>query len=114
MRGFGMARGTPFEKGHTKAKGGKREGAGRKPLAHKLLARDFYSSRAPKAIRNIDRILDDPKHPEHGSTSKWILEGFGGKHVQQVEVSGVGPTLGDPLDRENARAAAALGKETKA
>jgi hypothetical protein len=108
MRGDGGRR---FEKGNKAAKGGARPGAGRKPDAVKITVAAFYESCSPLAMENITRILKDPKHPEHTDISKWAMEGWGGKHVQRMEVSNPGATLQDPLDKENMRAMAALGKE---
>jgi hypothetical protein len=28
----------------------------------------------PKALANVERMLDDDRHREHGSTSRWVLE----------------------------------------
>ena len=46
-------------------KGGKREGAGRKPDAEAQKLRADLKSRLPKAMSAIDKILADPDHQQH-------------------------------------------------
>jgi len=96
-----------FGKGNTLGKGGKRPGSGRKPAAVKVAASEFYAGHLDMAEKVIEAALKE------GDTevARWVIEGHYGKHTQRMEVSSTGASMQDPLDRENARIMAALGKE---
>ena len=55
-------------------KGGKREGAGRKPDAEAQKLRADLKSRLPKAMSAIDKILADPDHQQHVMIAKWVVD----------------------------------------
>lgn len=69
------------------AKGGKREGAGRKPLALEMSAREMTSPYIPSAIATLAKIMnnEESKEADRISAAKLLMAYYFGQPPQSVD-----------------------------
>ena len=78
-------------------RGGKREGAGRKPLALEHKARDLTSPYIPNAVAVLVEIMEKgEKDADRISAARILMSYYWGQPKQQADITSNGETVNTP------------------
>ena len=80
-------------------RGGKREGAGRKPLDIELKARDMIMPHVPKAVEVLVKIMENElaKEADRISATRLLLSYYWGQPKQYIDATTNGKDLQQPV-----------------
>lgn len=77
----------PFQKGNKLAKGGKRDGAGRKPSEVNAAREALDAKHGPAAYERLVRIAENDKHPEQFKANALLVAYWRGKPAEKTDVN---------------------------
>lgn len=67
------------------SRGGRREGAGRKPDTEVQKLRADLRKRLPTALAAADAIIANPEHPQHAQMTRWAIDKVAANLKPQTE-----------------------------